>query len=71
MAEATAPQMFLISEPLAQAITNYLARCPYADVFTLVDALRQLQRAQIATSPRIANGADTANSAISLASEGT
>lgn len=37
-------QNLVIPQPLAQAVLNYLARQPYADVASLVQALLQLQK---------------------------
>lgn len=42
-------KQFVIQEQLAQAVLNYLATCPYANVFQLIQGLQTLQEFQPAT----------------------
>lgn len=40
--------MFNIDEKLAQAILQYLATRPYAEVFQLIGGIQQLKRVEVA-----------------------
>jgi len=48
---------YVISQELAQALLNYLAQRPYAEVFELVAALQALPEAEedTAIAPRVAS----------------
>lgn len=45
-------QNLLIPQALAQAIVNYLAQQPYADVVNLVSAMTRLQPAPTVADPK-------------------
>ena len=42
--------MFKINEELANAILNYLASKPYAEVFKIVEQLTKLEKLEVAKS---------------------
>lgn len=62
--------LFVISASQAQTILNYLLRCPAGEVWTMVEGLRSLPLAKLATPPTAATD-PTPGAGASFASEGT